>query len=204
MSKAVRIYKLNEKFNEMILISLEDKSVNRKEIKSNHVRLYNDDQLVGINIADKEFSEKFEKGFNYPSPENLSLINDYLGDLALAYDKNAYLRVGQVISFEPVANSNNLNLCQVKVADEIYSIVCGAGNVEENMKTIVALDNAILPTGVLIKSGKVLNTHSDGMLCSKRELGFIQNPDEKGIIKLDDEESLNNSFFEVDWRLYNV
>ena len=42
------------------------------------------------------------------------------------------------------------------------------------------------------------------MLCSKKELGLVQNIDEKGIIKLSDDESLDNSYFEVDWRSYNV
>ena len=204
MNSPVRIYKTNAVFNEMILINLSDKSVTKEEKLDQQVRLYHNDELVGINIEDKDFANNFATGFNYPSPENLSLINDYLADLTFTYDANENLRIGQVLEFEAVANSNNLNLCQVKVGESVFAIVCGAANVEVGMKTVVALDNAVLPTGVLIKAGKVLNTDSAGMLCSKRELGFLQKSDEKGIIKLYDEESLDQSFFEVDWRSYNV
>lgn len=203
MIETIRIFKANEQFDSVVMVELEQKNVTHVTERNNDVYLYSDDQLVGINIYNKDLQNKFTIGFNYPSEDNLNLINEYLNS-NYAYDSNKYLRVGEVLSFEAVANSDKLNLCDVKVSDTTYKIVCGAANVEVGMKTIVALDNAILPTGVIIKAGKVLNTHSDGMLCSKKELGLVQNIDEKGIIKLSDDESLDNSYFEVDWRSYNV
>ena len=204
MSDTVRIYKNSEMFDNTIILSIEDLEVNSTKEFEKYVELYNDETLVGINVFDEEFSKNFSEGFNYPNEANLKIVNDYFSDHNFTYDYNKYLVVGKVVSFEAVKNSRNLNLCQVLANDTTYSIICGASNVEENMKTIVALDKAILPDGVLIKSGLVLNNHSDGMLCSKRELGLKQNPDEIGIIKLDDSEEVNTSFYDIDWRKYDV
>lgn len=204
MSDTVRIYKNSQMFNDLIMINIKDKDVTETKQEGAITSLFNEEELVGINVFDKQLSDHFEEGFNYPTRENLDYINDYLKDYQFTYDGNKHLLVGQVISFEPVAGSDKLNLCEVLIKDTTYSIVCGAANVEENMKTIVALDNALLPDGTLIKAGKVLGVHSDGMLCSKRELGFAQKPEEKGIIKLEDQEVLGLGFFDIDWRKYNV
>lgn len=204
MGDTIRIYKNSKMFDNTIILSIKDLEVDNTKEFTNYVELYNKDTLVGINIFDEEFSKNFEEGFNYPSEDNLQIVNDYFSDHNFTYDYKKYLVVGEVVSFEAVKNSRNLNLCEVVANDKTYSIICGASNVEENMKTIVALDKAILPDGVLIKSGLVLNNHSDGMLCSKRELGLKQNPDEIGIIKLDDSEEVNTSFYDIDWRKYDV
>ena len=179
MSDAVRIYKNSQMFSNVIMININDKEVLRSEADGSRTNLYHDDELVGVNVFDETFAAQFEEGFNYPNQENLQRVNEYLEDLELSYDGNQNLLVGQVLSFEPVENSDKLNLCEVLVNDTKYSIVCGAANVEKDMKTIVALDNALLPDGTHIKAGKVLGVHSDGMLCSKRELGFTQKPEEK-------------------------
>ena len=203
MSDAVRIYKNSAMFEDVVMIQMSDKDVQTVKEEGAIVNLYNQDTLIGVNVFDKEFSKLFDEGFNYPNDRNLELVNKYLNS-DYTYDGNKHLLVGQVLSFEAVEDSDKLNLCEVLVLDKSYSIVCGAKNVEENMKTIVALDNALLPDGTLIKSGKVLGIHSDGMLCSRRELGIDINPEEKGIIKLEDSEELNLGFFDIDWRKYNV
>lgn len=204
MSDAVRIYKNSQMFKDVIMISLSDDTVTHMVEDGVKTLLYNDETLVGINVFDAHFATKFKDGFNYPKEETLKVVNEYLDQTNFSYDGNNHLLVGKVLSFERVQNSDKLNICDVLVNDTTYSIVCGAANVEVDMKTIVALDNALLPDGTLIRAGKVLGVHSDGMLCSKRELGFTQKPEEKGIIKLDDKEEAGLGFFDIDWRKYDV
>lgn len=204
MDKAVRIYKGNAFFDDVVMIEFMDKVSDAQTMNEDVVSLYHNEQVIGVNIFDPEFTKTFTPGFNYPEQDALNKISDYLKIENLQYDKHKYLVVGHVKKVEPIANSEHLQLCDVLVNDTMYSIVCGASNVEVDMKTIVALDNAILPTGVLIKAGPVLKTHSDGMLCSKCELGMHQRSEEKGIIKLADHEQSGSSFFSIDWRPYNV
>lgn len=204
MSGTVRIYKNSQMFKDVTMISLSDLEVTHTKENAAITTLYHHDDIVGYNVFDQAFSELFTEGFNYPSKENLDHLNQYLDNQTFNYNGNHHLLVGQVLSFEAVENSDKLNLCEVLVNDTTYSIVCGAANVEKDMKTIVALDDALLPDGTLIKAGKVLGVHSDGMLCSKRELGFTQKPEEKGIIKLDDQEEVGLGFFDIDWRKYDV
>jgi len=81
--------------------------------------------------------------------------------------------VGQVTAIEPHPDANKLKVCQVDVgADEPLQIVCGAGNVAENMKAPVALVGARLPGGMKIKKTKLRGVPSFGMLCSEAELGM--------------------------------
>ena len=47
--------------------------------------------------------------------------------------------VGLVTKVEPHPDSDHLHICQVDVGDESLQIVCGAPNVAEGKKVIVAL-----------------------------------------------------------------
>lgn len=199
MSDVIRIYKNSKMFKDMIVIEIRGEDVTHTEDKGAYVELYHEDHLVGVNVFDENFSKHFDEGFNYPNDDKLKIVNEYLKS-DYSYNANKHLMVAEVLSFEAVENSDKLNLCDVSVGDATYSVVCGAANVEKGMKTIVALDNALLPTGVLIKSGSVFGTASDGMLCSKKELGLHQNAEEKGIIKLDEKEAVGLGFFDIDWR----
>lgn len=82
------------------------------------------------------------------------------------------LVVGEVLSAEPMENSDHLRLTSVDVGkDEPAQIVCGAPNVEAGQKVIVALPGAQLP-GLKIKKGKIRGTVSEGMICALQEIGF--------------------------------
>lgn len=204
INKAIRIYKNNKMFKDTIMIDINDLEVLQTKNIDNITMLYNDEELVGINIFDSNLFNDFADGFIYPKADVLKVLNAYLNkyDLNFKYNKHDYLKVGLVQSVSKVEGSDSLSLCEVLVDNKIYSIVCGAQNVKANMKTIVALDNALLESGLLIKDSKVLDTFSQGMLCSKKELNLPQKPNESGIIELDDNEELNKSFF--DWRSENV
>ena len=89
------------------------------------------------------------------------------------YSKQAYatnLVIGKVLKCEEHPNSDHLHVCQVDVGSDVRQIVCGAPNVAEGQKVIVALPGCVLPGGE-IKNGVVRNVESNGMICALFELG---------------------------------
>ena len=81
------------------------------------------------------------------------------------------LVIGEVTKCESIPNTH-LHVCLVDIKTEKLQIVCGAPNVREHMKVIVAKDGAILPGGIEIKKSVIHNTESNGMLCALFELGL--------------------------------
>ncbi|WEV44940.1 phenylalanine--tRNA ligase subunit beta [Streptococcaceae bacterium ESL0687] len=80
--------------------------------------------------------------------------------------------VGDVVACEKIPDTH-LSLCQVNTGDvEPRQIVCGAPNVKEGIKVIVALPGARIAGNYKIKKGKMRGYESLGMICSLGELGF--------------------------------
>ncbi len=97
------------------------------------------------------------------------------------------LTIGEVKECKMHPDSDHLHVCKVDVGSEILNIVCGAPNVREGLKVIVALDGAVLPGGT-IKKGVIRGQESNGMLCSMLELGlehkYVDEIDKTGIHEL--------------------
>ncbi len=98
------------------------------------------------------------------------------------------LIIGEVIECENHPDSDHLHVCKVNIGSEVLDIVCGAPNCRKGLKVIVAQVGAKLPGGE-IKAGKIRGEVSNGMLCSKAELGldnkFLEDKDREGIHELD-------------------
>lgn len=114
-----------------------------------------------------------------------SIGNEY--DFAGKFVDCTNLVVGEVLKCVSHPDSDHLHVCEVDVGSEVLSIVCGAPNVREGLKVVVALDGAHLPGGE-IKKGKIRGVESNGMLCSIAELGieskFLSEEDKAGICEL--------------------
>ncbi len=83
------------------------------------------------------------------------------------------LVVGYVEACEAHPDSDHLNVCQVKIAEDVISqIVCGAPNVAAGQKVIVALPGCDLGEGFIIKKSSIRGVESNGMICSMAELGL--------------------------------
>lgn len=118
----------------------------------------------------------------------LSVGNEYESINELCPCTN--LVVGRVVSKNPHPDSDHLNVCEVDLGDRIYKIVCGAPNVLENQKVIVAKVGAKLPGGE-IKASVIRGVESNGMICSLSELGieskYIKEEEKRGIHVLKDD-----------------
>lgn len=98
--------------------------------------------------------------------------------------------VGYVETCEKHPNADKLNLCSVDVGEtENLQIICGAPNVAQGQKVVVAKPRAVLPGNFKIKKVKLRGIESNGMICSMKELGvdeaFIAPQFQEGIIVLD-------------------
>ncbi len=97
--------------------------------------------------------------------------------------------VGHVQKVWPHPNADRLRITQVDVSGtELLQIVCGAPNVAEGQKVLVAMEGCTLyPTGaepLTIKKGKIRGELSQGMICAEDELGLGTSHD--GIMILDE------------------
>lgn len=98
------------------------------------------------------------------------------------------LVIGEVKTCVNHPDSDHLHLCTVDIGTEILNIVCGAPNVREGLKVIVAKVGAELPGDFKIKKGNIRGQESNGMLCALYEIGidkkFLSEADKNGICEL--------------------
>ncbi|HCE59604.1 MAG TPA: phenylalanine--tRNA ligase subunit beta [Wolbachia sp.] len=106
--------------------------------------------------------------------------------------------VAEVSEVKSHPNADKLKLCQVNDGSKILQIVCGANNVRNNMKTVLASVGSTLPeSNFTIKPTKIRGVLSEGMLCSASELALTQEESE-GIIELSDDYTVGSKFFNCD------
>lgn len=99
------------------------------------------------------------------------------------------LVIGKVVKCVNHPNSDHLHICQVDIGNKTTQIVCGASNVKEGIKVVVALPGCKLPGDNEIKAGKIRDEESNGMICALFELGVEEKTEEnynKGIHIIED------------------
>lgn len=104
-------------------------------------------------------------------------------------DTSSHVVVGYVKECEQHPNADKLKLCQVDVGeDELLQIICGAPNVAQGQKVVVAKPGAVLPGNFKIKKVKLRGIESNGMICSLKELSvkerFVPTAYAEGIVVL--------------------
>ena len=99
----------------------------------------------------------------------LKLGNEYEDMKPLCVHEN--LVIGKVIECNAHPKSDHLKICKIDIKSEVLNIVCGAPNMKEGIKVIVALPGCILPEGT-IRQSTILGCESNGMCCSLLELGI--------------------------------
>lgn len=115
-------------------------------------------------------------------------------DYVLEVDLSPKFVVGFVEAKEKHPNADKLNICRVNVGTEELQIVCGAPNVAQGQKVVVAKVGAIMPSGMVIKDAELRGVPSSGMICSAKELALPDAPQEKGILVLADDAETGSPF----------
>jgi len=107
--------------------------------------------------------------------------------LDLDVDLTPKFVVGHVLEVADHPDADKLHICQVQVDEEApLQIVCGAPNVAEGQKVVVAKIGAVMPSGTVIVESKLRGVESYGMMCSARELDIPNAPQVRGILVLED------------------
>ena len=175
---------------ETLLITIQSKEEVTYEDKKN-ITLIKDENgaLVGLNIFNVENLKLDGEGSIDLTEEQKEILQKRLEKNGIKIDlegnNDEFFVVGEVLSCEKNHDADKLKVTQVKVSEEeTLQIVCGAPNVEVGQKVVVALSGAMMPSGLLIKKSKLRGVESNGMLCSKRELGLPQE-EARGILVLE-------------------
>ncbi len=80
------------------------------------------------------------------------------------------LVIGEVLTCQRHPDSDHLSITTVNLGEQVEQIVCGAPNIAQGQKVIVARLGAELPK-LTIKKAVVRGVESNGMICSLNELG---------------------------------
>lgn len=192
----------NKGLNDVLMIILEkgDPIKQKSERTDDVVAITHKEtgKLVGINIfnASKYLSD-LSNGPIVLTESNRSILNDLIKDADIDFklEENASPKfvVGLVQSCEPVEGSDHLNVTQTEVDNgNVLQIVCGASNIAQGQKVVVAKVGAVMPDGLIIWPGQLKGVDSFGMICSARELGLIQESD--GIMVLEENAEVGSPF----------
>lgn len=200
----MNIFYNREGVGDTLLITLkqipsEDRQVERK---GNIARVYSvvTNETVAFNVFEAStYVDVQEQGVVTITEHIVNTINELLAKEgftdSLVLDLSPKFVIGYVIEKEKHPNADKLNVCKVDVGSETLQIVCGAPNVEQGQKVVVAKVGAVMPSGLVIKDANLRGVDSFGMICSARELDLPNAPQEKGILVLESDAEIGKAFF---------
>ncbi|MEC1289745.1 DUF4479 domain-containing protein [Bacillus mojavensis] len=192
-----------EGVGDTLLISLKD--VTREQVGyekyGDVVKIFNNEtnETTGFNIFNASSSLTIDE--NGPVALSETFVQDVNETLnrngieeTLVVDLSPKFVVGYVESKEKHPNADKLSVCKVNVGDETLQIVCGAPNVDQDQKVVVAKVGAVMPSGLVIKDAELRGVPSSGMICSAKELALPDAPAEKGILVLEGDHEAGDAF----------
>ena len=158
-------------------------------------------KLIGFNFFNIDQLLDYDKlpnGQVKLSEDELASLNKKLTDEGfsdvLAYGKPT-LVYGYVKTCEAHPDSDHLHVTTVEVGEgETHQIVCGAPNIAQGQKVVVALPGTLMPNGAQIWPGELRGVDSYGMICSARELGLPHAPQKRGIMVVPDDFEVGAEF----------
>ncbi len=110
------------------------------------------------------------------------------------------LVIGEVLKVIKHPDADKLSICDVNVGDKTLQIVCGASNIKEGLKVIVALEGAQIGE-LKIAPVKLKGVESNGMICSLAELGYskdkLSSKDYEGIHEINEDVNVGDNPMEV-------
>ena len=128
--------------------------------------------LLGRSLDAREVAEQLT--MHAAAVDGVVPLHQDLGDIL----------IGRVLDVKKHPNADRLSLCRVDAGGaEPVDVVCGAPNVQAGKIYPYAPVGATLPGGVKLERRKIRGVESNGMLCSAKELGLVD--DHAGILELD-------------------
>ena len=138
-----------------------------------------------------KLSTKFLRDYvNIPSEVDYKKLAEDMTRIGNEYDSSCKLVeatnlvIGEVLECNNHPDSDHLHVTLVDIGEEKLQIVCGAPNVRQGIKVIVAKPGAVLPE-ITIKKSTIRGIESNGMLCALFELGidkkYLHDEDIEGI-----------------------
>ncbi|WP_210136476.1 YtpR family tRNA-binding protein [Staphylococcus sp. GDK8D68P] len=166
------------------------------------VEIQNDGEVVGYNIFNASNKATLTGNGHIKLTETLvQAFQKAIEAAGFTYKLDADFTPKFVVGYVEIKDkhpdADKLSVLSVDVATEKLQIVCGAPNVEAGQKVVVAKVGAVMPSGMVIKDAELRGVASSGMICSMKELGLPNAPQEKGIMVLSDDYTVGQSFFEV-------
>ncbi|HEC2147322.1 TPA: DUF4479 domain-containing protein [Staphylococcus delphini] len=165
------------------------------------VAIKDDQKIVGFNLFEATNHLNIDGVGHIKLTETLlaeiqKMIDSTDLDYQIEADLSPKFVVGYVQSKEKHPNADKLSIVQVDVGTETLQIVCGAPNINQGQKVVVAKVGAVMPSGMIIKDAELRGVPSSGMVCSMKELNLPNAPQEKGIMVLDDHYQVGQPFFD--------
>jgi len=115
--------------------------------------------------------------------DKLTLIGLEVEEVADPATRLAPFTVAEVLKAEKHPDADRLRVCEVKTAEGVVQVVCGAPNARAGLKGIFGAAGTYIPgIDVTLKPAKIRGVESNGMLLSERELELSDEHD--GIIDL--------------------
>lgn len=189
----LNIFYQKNSLNDTLIINLSSFKHDTLKKVDDVVYGYKNNKLVFVNIFNFSKYDNLNNGMVFLSKG----LNDKLFEITkinfLPFFDNGF-KIGEIISCNSI-NNTHLHICDVNIGkSKILKIICGAKNVKQGLKVVVATIGTILPSGKLIQANNILNFESNGMLCSYKELN-LKNPKE-GIIELDENYKVGEFFLD--------
>lgn len=176
----------------LLMLKNSEKEAQSFERKGDIARIFDTDsnETVGYNFFNVSSIMPIEvKGPVVLSEKSIELLNQALAEAGfeevLEADTTPKFVVGHVKECVPHPDSDHLSITQTEIDNrEVVQIVCGASNIAQGQKVVVAKVGAVMPNGLVIWDGELRGEPSYGMICSASELGLKDSPTEKGILVL--------------------
>lgn len=178
-----------EASGDVLLIRLGQGTTTSYQTTGDLVILKDDQKVIGYNLLNaSHYFTTLGTGKIEITADFVAKLNDLLKNHDLdivSSDCNDHFIVGKVVACDTHPDSDHLHICQVDKGYEQVQIVCGAKNIAKDQLVVVAEENAVMPSGLIIKPSKLRGQSSAGMICSSVELNLLDIPYE-GILVLDD------------------
>ncbi len=149
-----------------IIVISSDKGAKTIRQNGDFVQIFIGGKLVGVNVFNASEHFEIQEGIHSLSEKQI----DVLKEKKIIFDYKSHFSIGEVISRDVHPKSEKLFVLKVQVENELQ-IVTNSLNSLIGTKVIVAMIGAILPSGLMIESSKVMGIQSDGMLCGGETLG---------------------------------